>query len=154
MLVTKVFLDQYLVSIYVEYMYMFIHMCIINLNVSVGKYSFSCFRCYLVLKMTTSLCLSPTLRFKKAYWLYLQPIHVWCWCTVYDYIIARFPRWVCGLIYVCIYLLLIERTSSCKPLVLCFWREIALSWHSYFLFILFQLLFRSDTLYLCIPFMV
>ena len=44
---------------------------------------------------------------------------------------------VLGLIYVCIYVFLRETTSLCNPLVICFWREITLSWHSYFLFIIY-----------------
>ena len=45
-LVTKLFLALYLVSIYVEYMYMGVHMCIINLHVIICEYVFSCFPCY------------------------------------------------------------------------------------------------------------
>ena len=45
-MVTKLFLVLYLVSIYVENMYMCVHMCIMNLHVSVCEYVFSCFPCY------------------------------------------------------------------------------------------------------------
>ena len=61
---------------------------------------------------------------------------------------------VCGLIYVCIYVLLKERTLLCNPLVLCFWRNMNFSWRSYFLFILFQLPFGSDMLSSCTTLMV
>ena len=36
----------YLVSIYVKYMYMCVHMCIMNMRVSVCGYAFLCFTCY------------------------------------------------------------------------------------------------------------
>ena len=39
-LVIKLFLALYLVSIYVEYMYMCVHMCIMNLHVHGGAYAF------------------------------------------------------------------------------------------------------------------
>ena len=39
-LVTKLFLDLYLVGIYVEYMYMSVHMCIINMHVNSCEYVF------------------------------------------------------------------------------------------------------------------
>ena len=66
-LIIKIFLELYLVSIYVEYMFMCVHMCIMNLNVHGDAYAFSYFPCYLGLKMTASLCLSTILRFNKAY---------------------------------------------------------------------------------------
>ena len=50
-LITKLFLALYLVSIYVKYMYICVHMCIMNLHVSVGGYVFLCFSCYLGLKI-------------------------------------------------------------------------------------------------------
>ena len=59
-----------------------------------------------------------------------------------------------GLIYVFIYVLLREVTSWCNHLVLCFRRKMTLSWHYYFLFILFQLPFGSDLISLFNPFMV
>ena len=66
-LVTKIFLALYLVSTYVEYMYMCVHMCIMNMHVSVGGCVFSCFTSYLGLTMTTSFCLYIIIRFNKAY---------------------------------------------------------------------------------------
>ena len=58
-LIIKLFLDLFLVSIYVKYMYMCVHMCIMNMHVHGGAYVFSCFPCCLGLTMTASCCLSP-----------------------------------------------------------------------------------------------
>ena len=46
---------------------MCLNMCIMNLHVSVDKYAFSCFPCYLELTMATTLSLSPILSYNKAY---------------------------------------------------------------------------------------
>ena len=37
---------------------------------------------FLVLKMTTLLCLSPKITFNKSYWFYLQSPPVWFWCDI------------------------------------------------------------------------
>ena len=55
---------------------MCVHMCIMNLHVHDCVYLFSCFLCYLGLKITASFCLSPILRFNKAYWFCLQSLPV------------------------------------------------------------------------------
>ena len=73
-LVIKIFLALYLVIINVEYIYMCVHMCFMNLHV--GEYLFSCFPCYLVLTMTASLFLSPILSFNKVGLLYLKLLPV------------------------------------------------------------------------------
>ena len=62
-LVTKMILALYLVGIYIECIYMCVHMYIINLQVSVGGYIFSYFPCYLGLAMTNPFCLSPILTY-------------------------------------------------------------------------------------------
>ena len=66
-LAIKLFLALYLVSIYVEYIYMWVHMCIMSMNVQACAYVLSCFTCYLGLKMTAPLWLSPILMFNKVY---------------------------------------------------------------------------------------
>ena len=45
-LVTKLCVNLSVVSVYVEYMYMCVHMCIIILHVSVCEYIFSYFPCH------------------------------------------------------------------------------------------------------------
>ena len=66
-LVIKLFLDLYLVKIYVEYIYMCVHMCIMNIHANTCEYAFLCFTCYLGWTMTASLLLSPMLRINKEY---------------------------------------------------------------------------------------
>ena len=61
----KRFLALYLGSIYVEYIYIFVHMCTMNLHVSLCEYLFLCLPCYLGSTMTMELCSSPILRFNK-----------------------------------------------------------------------------------------
>ena len=85
---------------------------------------------FLGLKTAMLFYLSPILMFIKAYWFYLQPLHLRGFCTVQDCNIVRYPDWVYGLIYVCIYVFLIETTLLCDRLVLDFSREMTLSWHS------------------------
>ena len=79
--VIKLFLALYSDSIYVEYMYIFVHMFIMNIHINACEYVFSCFPCYWGWKMTSSFWLSPILRFNKAYWLYLQSLLLWAFCN-------------------------------------------------------------------------
>ena len=61
---------------------MWVHTCIMNNHVNCCAYVFSCFSFYLVLIMAVSFCLSPILIFNKSYWLYLQLLTLWVFCTV------------------------------------------------------------------------
>ena len=61
-LVIKLFLDLYLVSIYVKYVYMRVHIFIMYIHVNACEYLFLCFTCYLGLTMNVGFCLSPILR--------------------------------------------------------------------------------------------
>ena len=93
--------------------------------------------CYLVLTLTISLCLSPILGFNNSYWLYLQslPFEV---AVTYKTVLSHILLNSYAFLYLCIYVFLIDMILSCNILVLCFRREMALSWHSYFLFLIFR----------------
>ena len=115
---------------------MCVDMCMMNLHVHGCVYVFSCFTCYLGLKMTASFCWYPVLRFNGEYWLYLQSLSFWGWCAVIRLgILHNILTGFFGLIYLCIYVLLRDTTLPCNPLDLYFWREINLSRNFYFLFI-------------------
>ena len=90
--------------------------------------------CYLVLTLTISLCLSPILGFNNSYWLYLQslPFEV---AVTYKTVLLHILLNSYAFLYLCIYVFLIDMILSCNILILCFRREMALSWHSYFLFL-------------------
>ena len=104
--------------------------------------------------MTTSLYLSPVLRFNKAidsiYSHYPCEVDVklrLCWHTVY----------ILGLwieIYVRIYVFLRETTLSCTLLDLYFWRENDFLMPTVLLLPLFLIPFGSYMIYLFIPFML
>ena len=114
------------------YVYMCVHICIMNLHVHGCVHSFSRFPCYLGLTMTAPLCLYPILRFNKAHWFYLQQLPVRGCCNFIRLCYCMVSWLFFKLIHVCIYVFLIDTTLSCISLVLCFWREMTLSWHSYF----------------------
>ena len=123
-LIIKLFLPLYLVIIYDSYI--FIYVCAYVYHEYSGTWlciCISCFPCYLGLKMTATFYLYTIIRFNMAYWFYLKSIPIWGCCTIISLVLLHvILDGVFILIYVCIYVMLIEMTLSCNPLVICFWR--------------------------------
>ena len=91
-------------------------------------------------------------------WLYLQyPLIGGC-CTfirIHYCKVSLLGLRIYIYIYIYIYINMYWETMySCNPLVVCFRREMNMSWRSYFLFILFHLTYGNDILSSCITFMI
>ena len=130
-------------------MYFCVHVCIINIYVNGSINIFSCFPCYFVFKMTAPLFLSPIIRFNKSYWLYFQLLPILYFCTIIRLHCHTVSCMGLRIDIFIIYVLLRDTTSLCNPLVLCFWREINLSWHSCIMIKYFRSLL-TQTIYIII----
>ena len=114
-LIIKLFLDLYLVSIYVEYMYMCIHMCIMN------EYKWLCIYIFMFNLLFGSFPIL-ILSFNNAYQFYLQLLLLWSWCNIIR-MRYRTVYWLGLRIDICMYKCIYDNTTlSLNPLVLCFWR--------------------------------
>ena len=120
----KIFLELYLVSIYVEYMYMCVHICIMNLYARVCKYVCSCFTCYFWdwIWLRHSIYLPYKCLRRRIDSIYNRsPCEVAVPLRLSCQMVSRLGLRID--IYICIYVFLRETTSSCNLLDLYFWRE-------------------------------